>query len=68
MVVVDSSGWIEFFSDGPKAGAFARYLKKTDNIVTPTVVLYEVYRKIKRERGESLARLCGFPAQWSGRA
>ena len=58
MVVVDSSGWIEFFTDGPKAGAFARYLKEPEKIVTPVVVVYEVYKKIKRERGESLARLC----------
>lgn len=58
MVVVDSSGWIEFFTDAPKAGAFARYLKNPEQVVTPVVVLYEVYKKIKRERGESLARLC----------
>ena len=58
MVVIDSSGWIEFFTDGPKAKAFARHLKKPDQIVTPSVVLYEVYKKIKRARGESLARLC----------
>ena len=58
MVVVDSSGWIEFFTDGPKAGAFARLLKEPEKIITPVVVLYEVYKKINRERGESLARLC----------
>lgn len=58
MVVVDSSGWIEFFTDGPKAGLFARHLKEPEKIVTPTVVVYEVYKKIKRKRGESLARLC----------
>lgn len=58
MVVVDSSGWIEFFTDGPKANAFARYLKELEQVVTPTVVVYEVYKKIKRERGEVLAKLC----------
>lgn len=58
MVVVDSSGWMEYFTDGPKAGAFARLLKKPEKIVTPAVVIYEVYKKIKRERGESLAKLC----------
>ena len=58
MVVVDSSGWIEFFTDGPKARAFAVYLKDPRRIATPAVVLYEVYKKIKRERGESLARRC----------
>ena len=58
MVVVDSSGWIEFFTGGPKAKAFAAYLKDAERIATPAVVLYEVYKKIKRERGESVARLC----------
>ena len=58
MVVVDSSGWIEFFTDGPKASRFCRHLQKLEQIVTPVIVAYEVYKKIKRERGESLARLC----------
>lgn len=63
MIVVDSSGWIEFFTDGPKAGDFAPYLKEPGKIVTPVVVLYEVYKKIKRERGEPLARLCAAQIQ-----
>ncbi len=58
MVVVDSSGWIEFFTDGPKADAYARYLKDLQNVATPAVVVYEVYKKIKRERGEEMAKLC----------
>ena len=58
MVVVDSSGWIEFFTDGPKADAYARYLKNPEMVVTPAVVVYEVYKKIKRERGEEMAKLC----------
>jgi toxin FitB len=58
VVVVDSSGWIEFFTDGPKADAYARYLKNSEKVVTPAVVIYEVYKKIKRERGEEMAKLC----------
>ena len=58
MVVVDSSGWIEFFTDGPKANAYERYLREPQKIVTPVVVVYEVYKKIKRERSEDLAKLC----------
>jgi toxin FitB len=45
MVVVDSSGWIEFFSDGPKADAYARHLKEPEKVATPAVVLYEVSRR-----------------------
>lgn len=56
-ILVDSSGWIEFFTGGPLAERYASYLTPTSQIVTPTVVLYEVYKKIKRERGEETAVL-----------
>jgi predicted nucleic acid-binding protein len=52
MVIVDSSGWIEFFTDGPLAAVYAKHLKDLNKISTPTIVLYEVYKKIKRERSE----------------
>jgi len=52
MVIVDSSGWIEFFTDGPLAAAYSKHLKDLAKILTPTIVLYEVYKKIKRERSE----------------
>lgn len=57
MVLVDSSGWIEFFTDGPLALEYAKYLKDVKTLVTPTVILYEVYKKIKRERTEEDALL-----------
>ncbi|MBI5507419.1 MAG: type II toxin-antitoxin system VapC family toxin [Deltaproteobacteria bacterium] len=52
MILVDSSGWLEFFADGPLAAEYGRYLATSSNVVTPTVVLHEVYKVIKRERGE----------------
>ena len=52
---VDSSGWIEFFAGGPLANRYAVYLKDPSQIITPTVVVYEVYKKIRRERGEVAA-------------
>lgn len=55
MVLIDSSGWIEFFTDGPMSKAYSPYMKKPAAIVTPTIVLYEVYKKIKRERSEEQA-------------
>lgn len=57
MIVVDSSGWIEFFTGGPNARRFGRYLRKPAELVTPTIVLYEVYKLIKRERTEEEALL-----------
>lgn len=52
MIVLDSSGWIEFFADGPHAAEFAARLRHPTNIITPTVAMYEVYKWIKRERSE----------------
>jgi len=56
-VLLDSSGWIEFFTGGPLADRYAAYLTPRYHVITPTVVLYEVYKKIKRERGEETALL-----------
>lgn len=56
-VLLDSSGWIEFFTGGPLAERYAPYLTSRHQLITPTIVLYEVYKKIKRERGEETALL-----------
>ena len=56
-VLLDSIGWIEFFTGGPLADRYATYVTPLYAIVTPTIVLYEVYKKIKRERGEEMALL-----------
>ncbi len=56
-VLVDSSGWIEYFAAGSLADRYAAYLGHPDRVVTPTIVLYEVYKKIKRELGEETALL-----------
>jgi predicted nucleic acid-binding protein len=53
--LVDSSGWIEFFSGGPLADRYCSYLTDPARLITPTVVLYEVYKKVKREYGEETA-------------
>ena len=55
MTLIDSVGWIEFFTDGPLAGEYAKYLQKPSEVIVPTIVLYEVYKKIKNERSEEAA-------------
>lgn len=52
MIVVDSFGWIEYFTDGPLADDYEKYLNKPEEIITPSIVVYEVYKKIRRERGQ----------------
>jgi predicted nucleic acid-binding protein len=52
MNVVDSSGWLEYFADGPNAGFFARAIERTAELVVPTVSLYEVSKRILQQRGD----------------
>jgi toxin FitB len=57
MIVIDSSGWIEYFTDGPLSVKYAQYLKDFTKIVTPTIILYEIYKKVRKERTEEDALL-----------
>ncbi|MBS1257184.1 MAG: hypothetical protein MAG551_00220 [Candidatus Scalindua arabica] len=53
MNLVDSSGWLEFFADGPNARFFATPLKNVDELVVPTISIYEVFKSVSRQRDES---------------
>ena len=55
MIIIDSSGWIEYFSGGPLRTRYEGYLTVSGEIITPTVVLFEVYRKILRDVGKKEA-------------
>ena len=57
MVIVDSCGWLEWFSDGLLALKFKKYLENKQELLVPTIVLYEVYKVLKREVGEEKALL-----------
>jgi predicted nucleic acid-binding protein len=53
--VVDSSGWLEYFADGPNAGFFAAPIRKRADLIVPTVSIYEVFKRIVQQRDESEA-------------
>ena len=55
MNVVDSSGWLEYFSGGHLSAKYAPYLEKKSELLVPSLVLYEVYRWIKRHKDEDEA-------------
>jgi len=55
MNVVDSSGWLEYFIDGQNASCFAPTLKEVDSLIVPTVSIYEVFKVMLRESGDSAA-------------
>jgi predicted nucleic acid-binding protein len=54
---VDSYGWIERLTDGPKSEAYNSVIDGADpaEIVTSSIVLYEVYRKVKQTVDEQVA-------------
>lgn len=56
-ILMDSSGWIEYFTAGPLAERYATYFTPRYTCIIPTIVLYEVYKIIKREKGEETALL-----------
>ena len=53
MNLVDSSGWLEFFADGPNASFFSTPLKNVDELIVPTISIYEVFKTVLRQRDES---------------
>jgi predicted nucleic acid-binding protein len=55
LLVIDSTGWVEFWGDGPRAEAYAPYFERQQEILLPSVILYEVYKKLVRSRGKALA-------------
>ncbi len=57
MILVDSFGWIEYLAEGQLAERYEEYLTNLAEVVTPTIVLYEVYKKLRRERKEEEALL-----------
>jgi predicted nucleic acid-binding protein len=46
--LVDSSGWVQHLMDGPLADVYAEHLA-ADDLLVPTVVLYEVCKFMHRE-------------------
>ncbi|MGH8489104.1 MAG: type II toxin-antitoxin system VapC family toxin [Gammaproteobacteria bacterium] len=55
MNVVDSSGWLEYFADGPSAEFFAPTIEATSDLLVPTLSLYEVFKRVLQQRGEGAA-------------
>ena len=49
--VVDSSGWLEYFADGPNADFFEAAVEDASSLVVPTISVYEVFRRLLREPG-----------------
>jgi toxin FitB len=59
LISIDSSGWIERFTEGPKAPQFNQVIDQCEpkEIITSVTVIYEVYKKTKKLKGEKQALL-----------
>jgi predicted nucleic acid-binding protein len=53
--LVDSSGWLEYFGDGPNADFFAAPIEDVNNLIVPTLCISEVFKRIFQQRGENNA-------------
>ena len=58
MNVVDSSGWIEYFQDTPRANWFAAAIEDRDRLLVPTISLFEVHRVLRRALPAELVETC----------
>jgi predicted nucleic acid-binding protein len=53
MIVVDSCGWLEYFANGPGADFFAPAIEAPEELLVPTLTLFEVFKRILRQRTEA---------------
>jgi predicted nucleic acid-binding protein len=55
MNIVDSSGWLEYFSGGPNSEQFSSPLQDPSSLIVPVITIYEVFKVVLREFGENEA-------------
>ncbi len=55
MILVDSSGWIEYLADRPRAEAFASYIEGRERLLVSAIEFYEIYKVIRRDLSEERA-------------
>lgn len=55
MILVDSSGWIEFLAARPRAEAFAPYIEGDAPLLTSVIQVYEIYKVVRRDISEERA-------------
>jgi predicted nucleic acid-binding protein len=57
MNIIDSSGWLEYFSDGPNAEHYLPPLNDAPSLLVPVITIYEVFKVVLRESSENEALL-----------
>ncbi len=55
MNVIDSSAWLEYFTDGPNAAFFAPAIEDVDHLIVPSLTVFEVFKRVLQQRDETAA-------------
>lgn len=55
MNIVDTSGWLEYLADSPLADHYAAAIENTEELLVPSIVLYEVFKKLTLAYDENRA-------------
>lgn len=55
MNIVDTSGWLEYFAESKNSIHYEKAIAQIDRLIVPTIVLYEVFKKIANEYDEDKA-------------
>ena len=58
MNLVDSSGWIEYLQDTPRADLFADAIEDRNSLLVPTIALFEVHKVLSRRLAADLVDRC----------
>ncbi len=67
-VLIDSGPWIEFFGEGELLDKAKSHIINANQQthITPAIVVFEVYKKLKRERGDEIAtRAIGYISEYT---
>jgi predicted nucleic acid-binding protein len=52
MNIIDSSLWLEYFADTEAGNIISEIIENTNELLVPTITLYEVFKKLLFERSE----------------
>ena len=55
MNLIDSSCWLEYFTDSKNAKIYTSVIEDIENVMISTINIYEVFRKVLKERDENTA-------------
>lgn len=50
MIILDSSAWLEYFAGTKYADIFTVFAEDFDNLIIPSITIYEVYKRILIQR------------------